>query len=543
MKADSFSFFNRQLAALLREGMPLEGAVKHLAQELPDKVLRRELLALEADLSRGIPVASAIKDRQLPAVFKSMMALGVEGNNLPAVLDQLGDYYERESEWLGRLKILMIYPLLALLILFLVSLVLAGAWSWAIGPAFAEIFRQNSFCQINDATRLVLAIISNAWVFPVVTGIVLVMLLLLGLKSRWRYIFQSWIPIFKTARQSRIAEIIALLTRQGLPPAAVFELVAKGEPDVRFASDLKRWHSRLAAGYTGFADVAGPSKCFSPYFIWLVSNACPNWTTGFERAARVYSQRVKVHGRSAIRHLLPATIVFLTLVVLLQFFIWGTFYRSLFTFDYGYYGQAISPSGWMAWIGFDWLAILILISIPFVFLAFIGIPYFNKAVFNPAGAELLVELIGLAGENNSSLENTIIQMTGNQHNHASISFHLLAAQLETGMCLSQAIEKIPEFASARLGKLLRAGEKLGDYQLVLPACRMAVSPPRSSEMGRGGMHLIYMTTLIGMIGLAAGLIMSHLILPRLADVMGEQNLWWPSKLMVHHGFSMIEVMG
>ena len=46
MKLDEFSFFNQQLAAMLRDGIPLEGALRRLCDEMRRGKLRDELQAL-----------------------------------------------------------------------------------------------------------------------------------------------------------------------------------------------------------------------------------------------------------------------------------------------------------------------------------------------------------------------------------------------------------------------------------------------------------------------------------------------------------------
>ena len=45
MKHDEFAFFNQQLAAMLRDGIPLEGALRRLCQEMRRGELRDELPA------------------------------------------------------------------------------------------------------------------------------------------------------------------------------------------------------------------------------------------------------------------------------------------------------------------------------------------------------------------------------------------------------------------------------------------------------------------------------------------------------------------
>ena len=52
MKTDEFAFFNQQLAAMLRDGIPLEGALQRLCGDMNDGALRTELQALADDLER-----------------------------------------------------------------------------------------------------------------------------------------------------------------------------------------------------------------------------------------------------------------------------------------------------------------------------------------------------------------------------------------------------------------------------------------------------------------------------------------------------------
>src|ERR1051325_1510721 len=59
MKNDEFAFFNQQLAAMLRDGIPLEGALRKLCEEMRRGQLRDELQALEADLAKGTPMTDA----------------------------------------------------------------------------------------------------------------------------------------------------------------------------------------------------------------------------------------------------------------------------------------------------------------------------------------------------------------------------------------------------------------------------------------------------------------------------------------------------
>ena len=86
MKLDEFAFFNQQLAAMLRDGIPLEGALRRLCQEMRAGLLRTELQSLEADLAKGTPMADALQPRQLPELYKRMILVGVKSSDLPGAL-------------------------------------------------------------------------------------------------------------------------------------------------------------------------------------------------------------------------------------------------------------------------------------------------------------------------------------------------------------------------------------------------------------------------------------------------------------------------
>src|SRR5580693_6565940 len=124
MKYDEFAFFNQQLAAMLRDGIPLEGALKRLCEDMHRGRLRDELQALEADLARGTPIAEALPSRRLPEIYKRMILVGVKSGDLPGALTMLADYFQRQNDIWIRLKSMMTYPLIVMFVAFLISMVL-----------------------------------------------------------------------------------------------------------------------------------------------------------------------------------------------------------------------------------------------------------------------------------------------------------------------------------------------------------------------------------------------------------------------------------
>src|SRR5215471_18468675 len=135
MNYDEFAFFNQQLAAMLRDGIPLEGALKQLSAGMSSTPLRSEIERLGKDLSSGMPLPEALRGRALPEFYARMLEIGARGNDLPGVLTLLADHYHRANAIWTRLKGLMVYPL----ILILVSLVLTFILSVVFGRFLSHI--------------------------------------------------------------------------------------------------------------------------------------------------------------------------------------------------------------------------------------------------------------------------------------------------------------------------------------------------------------------------------------------------------------------
>ena len=317
MKTDEFAFFNQQLAAMLRDGIPLEGALKRLCQEMKQGSLRDELSALEADLARGVPMAEALAPRQLPELYKRMILVGVKGNDLPGALTMLADYFQRQNLVWTRLKSMMTYPLIVLLVALLISLVLAGAWAWVIGPAFKGIFSGMGI-RMPGFTLFVLATLDSIWAFPAAIFLIFVSLLAVIFLPAIREKILWRLPAFKEATVSRIAASIHLLLKNGVALPEAIGLAEQLETSPQAVADLQSWKQKLAAGTSKFSEVAAGNKMIPPMFTWLVSGAGENLAEGFKRAAEIYQARAIYRTEVALYTVLPLASLFLGALVISQ---------------------------------------------------------------------------------------------------------------------------------------------------------------------------------------------------------------------------------
>lgn len=320
MKTDEFAFFNQQLAAMLRDGIPLEGALRRLCQEMRRGELRDELQALEADLAKGTPMADALVPRRLPELYKRMILVGVKGGDLPGALTMLADYFQRQNQVWTRLKSMMTYPLIVIFVAFLISLLLAFMWSCVIGPAFKDIYSGMGI-MMPGATIFALNTLQSIWVFPLAICLVFLIVLAVVLVPTLRGNVLWRLPAFKEATVSRIASAINLLLKNGVNLPEALGLVEQLEHNPAAAADLRRWQAKLSAGVAKFSEVAAGNRLVPPMFVWIVSGAGENLAEGFKRAAEIYHSRAIYRTEVALFSVLPVASLFLGVLVISQAFL------------------------------------------------------------------------------------------------------------------------------------------------------------------------------------------------------------------------------
>ncbi len=317
MKTDEFAFFNQQLAAMLRDGIPLEGALKRLCSEMRAGSLRDELQAIEGDLARGVPMAEALQPRQLPELYKRMIVVGVKSNDLPGALTMLADYFQRQNQVWTRLKSMMTYPISVLVVALLISLILSGAWAWVIGPAFKGIFGGMGI-RLPGFTIFVLETLDSIWAFPVAILLILLMTLAVIFLPFIREKFLWRLPAFKEATVSRIASSIHLLLKNGVALPEAIGLAEQLETSPRAVADLHQWRQKLADGVGKFSEISAGNQMIPPMFTWLVSGSGENLADGFQRAAEIYHSRAIYRTEVALYTVLPIATLFLGAVVISQ---------------------------------------------------------------------------------------------------------------------------------------------------------------------------------------------------------------------------------
>ncbi len=312
MNYDEFAFLNQQLAGMLKSGIPLEGALGQLCGSLRDGTLRRELELLQADLAAGKPLRDALPGRKLPELYVRMVLVGAQGNSLPGMLTLLADYYrQRNSVW-TRLKGLMVYPAIVLV----VSLCLSLLFLWLYSHIYQGIFET-----LFDGRTMPWAYPGLLWL-PVCWLTVAAVLFVMAVSiPSWRNWLRWRVPGFKESSLTQFASTMRLLLASGGQLREAVALLQTLEKGTELGTELELWQQRLAAGNARIHDFAGGSRIFPRLFIWLVEQSSEDLTAGFTRAAELYYERARYRVEMLLYAALPVAILFLGGMIFFQLFI------------------------------------------------------------------------------------------------------------------------------------------------------------------------------------------------------------------------------
>lgn len=323
MNHDEFAFLNHQLAAMLREGIPLEGALRRLCSDLDRGPARREFIKLEAALAQGEPLAAALDRTNLPALYKHLAKIGAASGDLPGVLNLAADYYRRVGALWTRLRALLTYPFLLVLGSLMLSLWF-GILYHSVHTQMAahaqgrfDVFRFSMNPEADPAISQMRWWL-NLWAPP---AALLISAATLGAvvaspsiraRLRWR------IGPFKDASLAQLAACLHALTRNGVGLPDALRFVAQMESATPAGPELARWAERNSQGHAKLGGLAADSRLVPPMFVWVIASAGEDLSEGFARAAELYSERATRRGELLLNLVLPCALLAIGLMLLGQ---------------------------------------------------------------------------------------------------------------------------------------------------------------------------------------------------------------------------------
>ncbi|HKO51554.1 MAG TPA: type II secretion system inner membrane protein GspF [Polyangiaceae bacterium] len=184
-KTDLFAFMKRpstadvavmtrQLATLVRAGVPLVESVAALTEQVEKEQLKKTLTAVRETLNEGTSFAKSLEahPKIFPSLYTNMVAAGEASGTLEAVLERLADFMEGQARLKGKVTAALAYPVLMMFI----GIVMVSVLMVAVVPKVTSIF-ENLGHALPWYTQLLItisAIMAGYWwlIIAVVSGTV-----------------------------------------------------------------------------------------------------------------------------------------------------------------------------------------------------------------------------------------------------------------------------------------------------------------------------------------------------------------------------------
>ena len=160
IKQKDIAVFTRQLATMMRAGVPLLQAFDIVARGATNPRLTRLLNDIRGDVETGTSLSAAFRKHPLyfDALYCNLVEAGEAGGILEALLDRLAIYQEKTVALKGKIKSALTYPIAVAVVAFIVVTVIMIF----VVPAFKDVF--SSFGAELPAPTLIVIAMSEFFV-------------------------------------------------------------------------------------------------------------------------------------------------------------------------------------------------------------------------------------------------------------------------------------------------------------------------------------------------------------------------------------------
>ena len=170
IKAADIAIFTRQLATMMKAGVPLVQAFDIVAEGTDHEKMRELITTIRTDVASGTGLAGSLAKHPLhfDDLFCSLVASGENSGTLEVMLDRVATYKEKTEALKAKIKKALTYPIAVIV----VAIAVTGILLVKVVPQFAETFRGFG-ADLPGFTLFVLAISEwvQAWWFVLLLGL------------------------------------------------------------------------------------------------------------------------------------------------------------------------------------------------------------------------------------------------------------------------------------------------------------------------------------------------------------------------------------
>lgn len=170
IKAADIAIFTRQLATMMKAGVPMVQTFDIVAEGTDHEKMRELITTIRTDVASGTGLAATLAKHPMyfDDLFCALVASGENSGTLEVMLDRVATYKEKTEALKAKIKKALTYPIAVIA----VAIVVTGVLLIKVVPQFAETFRGFG-ADLPGFTLFVLAISEwvQSWWFMMLLGL------------------------------------------------------------------------------------------------------------------------------------------------------------------------------------------------------------------------------------------------------------------------------------------------------------------------------------------------------------------------------------
>ncbi|MCY4014137.1 MAG: type II secretion system F family protein [Gammaproteobacteria bacterium] len=257
IKAVSITLFSRQLATMMRAGVPMVQTLDILSGETKNPSAAAMIAAVRADIGTGATLSLALArfPQHFDALYRNLVDIGEQSGTLDEMLDRIATYQEKSADIRRKAKKALTYPALVVVAAIIVTAIMLIH----VVPQFEAVFA-SAGAELPAATRLVVALseIAQRWWWVVASGLVLLGLGWAVLRKR-SAAFRNAIdraslltpvagPILARAAVARFARTLGTALAAGVPLVEALGAVAGATGNAAYVAAVLAIRDEVTAG-------------------------------------------------------------------------------------------------------------------------------------------------------------------------------------------------------------------------------------------------------------------------------------------------------
>lgn len=263
------ALFFRELAILIKAGIPLVNGLETLSTQSKNKTLAKALALINGEVKGGSPLSVAFKKHPkiFPPLIVNLVATGEKSGKLEEILFRIADQLEKQHELNIKIRGALIYPILILVALIIVLTIIFVF----IIPQLKKIFDEINIV-LPLPTRIVLGTSDFVLRFGfliVIVFAILLFLVQLGKKflsikrivDRLKMKIPIFGPLLEEVYVATFARTLAVLTTSGLPVLQAIETTKGVMTNINYQESLDKVRDAVENG----AALSSALAQFSPF--------------------------------------------------------------------------------------------------------------------------------------------------------------------------------------------------------------------------------------------------------------------------------------